>query len=58
MDVIPLDASRVRGSHGVAPVSPDEYPVLITQQKQLLERTTIAATDVHDVLARHVTQSA
>ncbi|MDE0839706.1 MAG: alkaline phosphatase family protein [Kiritimatiellae bacterium] len=58
MDVIPLDATRVRGSHGVAPGSPDEYPVLITQQKQLLERTTIAATDVHDVLARHVTRSA
>jgi predicted AlkP superfamily pyrophosphatase or phosphodiesterase len=29
MDVIPLDASLVRGSHGTCPASPDEWPVLI-----------------------------
>jgi predicted AlkP superfamily pyrophosphatase or phosphodiesterase len=29
MDVIPLDASLVRGSHGVCPANSDEWPVLI-----------------------------
>ena len=29
MDVIPLDPSLVRGSHGTCPADPDEWPVLI-----------------------------
>lgn len=29
MDVIPLDASLVKGSHGTCPKNPDEWPVLI-----------------------------
>jgi hypothetical protein len=29
MDVIPLDATLVRGSHGLSPIAPDEGPLVI-----------------------------
>jgi predicted AlkP superfamily pyrophosphatase or phosphodiesterase len=47
MDVIPLDASLVKGSHGTCPASSDEWPVLIGAGTA---PTPIAATDVHDRL--------
>jgi len=47
MDVIPLDASLVRGSHGVCPADQDDWPVLIGTGH---EPTSIAATEVHDRL--------
>jgi len=47
MDVIPLDAGLVRGSHGTCPADSAEWPVLIgTGQSP----ETIDATDVHDRL--------
>ena len=33
MDLIPLDATLVKGSHGRVSGSPDQFPVLITQEK-------------------------
>jgi predicted AlkP superfamily pyrophosphatase or phosphodiesterase len=47
MDVIPLDASLVRGSHGVCPANQDEWPVLIGTGH---EPGQIAATEVYDRL--------
>ncbi len=47
MDVIPLDASLVRGSHGTCPTSSDEWPVLIGTGASA---DPIAATAVHDRL--------
>ncbi len=53
MDVIPLDASLVRGSHGLRPSDPNHHPILITQASDLgAER--IEATDVFHILKRHV----
>lgn len=49
MDVIPLDTSLVKGSHGTLPKDSTEWPVLIgagTMQND----TSILATDVHDRL--------
>jgi predicted AlkP superfamily pyrophosphatase or phosphodiesterase len=48
MDVIPLDASLVRGSHGRAPATPDEGAVLIGPKDAACAR--LAATDVHDLI--------
>jgi predicted AlkP superfamily pyrophosphatase or phosphodiesterase len=48
MDVIPLQAERVKGSHGRIPETPEDYPVLITPDvgaPQIHE-----ATGVFDVL--------
>jgi len=50
MDVIPLDASLVRGSHGRLTDNADDGPLLIIDQPRLLKRDRIAATDVKQLL--------
>lgn len=47
MDVIPLDATLIRGSHGRIAEDAKDHPVLISTQP-LKER--LQATDVHDVI--------
>jgi len=54
MDVIPLDASVVRGSHGHLPDGPAERPFLLTRHAHLVPETSIAATAVHDVILAHL----
>lgn len=54
MDVIPLDASLVKGSHGRITDSPDDGPLLMTTEPALLTSDRIAATEVHDLLLRHI----
>jgi predicted AlkP superfamily pyrophosphatase or phosphodiesterase len=50
MDVIPLDASLVRGSHGRLTNKAEDGPLGITDQRGLLKRDRIAATDVKQLL--------
>jgi predicted AlkP superfamily pyrophosphatase or phosphodiesterase len=54
LDVIPLDASLVKGSHGRIPDDPAKGPLLITRQADLLGDGEVAATDVHDLILRHL----
>jgi hypothetical protein len=54
MDVIPLDASLVKGSHGCPPTSRGDGPLLITQQADLIIREWIDAPAVHDLLRQHL----
>ncbi|MGN6506636.1 MAG: alkaline phosphatase family protein [Tepidisphaeraceae bacterium] len=54
LDVIPLDASLVRGSHGAPPANPGEGPLLISNRPALLERDRYAATEVRDVILNHL----
>ena len=54
MDVIPLDASLVKGSHGHITNEIDLSPLLITQQQELLDSTRIEATDVFDIILNHL----
>jgi predicted AlkP superfamily pyrophosphatase or phosphodiesterase len=54
MDVIPLDASLVHGSHGRPTDSPDEGPLLITRQAALLEGASLDAAGVAELLFRHL----
>ncbi len=54
LDVIGLDASLVRGSHGRLPPAPEQGPLLISGRPELLGGETLAATDVRDVLLRHL----
>jgi len=56
MDVIPLDASLVRGSHGRLTDSPEAGPLFITSEPALLpdQATAIPATAVKDLVLRHV----
>ena len=48
LDVIPLDATLVKGSHGLPPASPDVGPLLISDRPGLPER--VEATAVHRLL--------
>ncbi len=54
MDVIPLDASLVKGSHGRRPASAADYPLLISERPELLPNHQIDALDVYHVIKRHV----
>ena len=54
MDVVPLDASLVRGSHGRWPDRDDEGPVLITQQADLLTDDRLRSVDVGGAILRHL----
>lgn len=53
MDVIPLDASLVKGSHGRRPENKMDWPVFITGQKELLGANEMESTDVYHALLRH-----
>ncbi|MBD2194279.1 MULTISPECIES: alkaline phosphatase family protein [Calothrix] len=54
MDVIPLDASLVRGSHGCVTNSPSEGPIFISQQTHLMNEEFIYATDVCSLILQHL----
>jgi predicted AlkP superfamily pyrophosphatase or phosphodiesterase len=54
MDVIPLDASLVKGSHGRRPSNPQEWPVLIAGQGTGMPERPLKSTEVFDVLCRQV----
>ena len=50
MDVIPLDATLAKGSHGRWPADKKDWPVLITSQRELLGAQQIESTDVFQIL--------
>jgi predicted AlkP superfamily pyrophosphatase or phosphodiesterase len=54
MDVIPLDASLVKGSHGRIPKHEADFPVFVSQRSDLLGANRIESTDVYHALIRNV----
>jgi predicted AlkP superfamily pyrophosphatase or phosphodiesterase len=54
MDVIPLDATLVKGSHGRRPLDKKDWPVFITSQPEFLNLEQIESTDVFQILLRQV----
>jgi predicted AlkP superfamily pyrophosphatase or phosphodiesterase len=54
MDLIPLDASLVRGSHGRADTSPERGPVFISSRPDLLPAGDIDAVMVKELMLAHV----
>jgi len=55
MEVIPLDATLVKGSHGLTPVSAGDGPLLMSSEKQLLGADRMRAIEVCDMILRHLT---
>jgi hypothetical protein len=51
MDVIPLDATLVKGSHGSVNVPKEYFPILVTDEPLNKE---IEAVDVYDVIWKHL----
>jgi predicted AlkP superfamily pyrophosphatase or phosphodiesterase len=52
MDVIPLDANLVKGSHGRRPTNPKDWPVLLTSQPDAPGAPEVESTDVYSILRR------
>ena len=52
MDVIPLDASLVKGSHGCRPKNRVDWPVAITTEPDWLTKEELKSTDIHDLIMR------
>jgi predicted AlkP superfamily pyrophosphatase or phosphodiesterase len=51
LDVIPLDASLVRGSHGRLPDDPRDGPIFLSSTR-LVETSSLRMTDLPDVIER------
>jgi predicted AlkP superfamily pyrophosphatase or phosphodiesterase len=54
MDLTPLDASLLRGTHGHIPASEQDCPLLITRQAGHLNHAKIMAIDVFNVILNHL----
>jgi predicted AlkP superfamily pyrophosphatase or phosphodiesterase len=54
LDVIPLDAKLVRGSHGRVTDNAEDGPVFMTSEPDLLPGGDVSATSVKELLLRHV----
>lgn len=54
MNIIPIDASLIKGSHGRIPEDIKDYPMLITNNENQQETTTIDAVEVFKVIEDHV----
>jgi predicted AlkP superfamily pyrophosphatase or phosphodiesterase len=54
LDVIPLDASLVKGSHGRQTGWEEDGPLFISKEKALVSSDRITSVDVHDLLLRHL----
>jgi predicted AlkP superfamily pyrophosphatase or phosphodiesterase len=54
LDVIPLDATLVRGSHGRPGASDKDGPLLASRSAGLLGADRVTSVDVHDVILRHL----
>ncbi len=54
MDIIPLDAQLIKGSHGRVPDSLDDYPILITNNTLCPLEGRIKPTQVFHILEKHV----
>ncbi len=56
MDVIPLKAELVKGSHGRIPEDKQDWPILVTNSGGNLPQQELLATEVYQVLKNHVIQ--
>ena len=57
LDVIPIDATLVKGSHGRRPADEgDDAPVFITRCAELMPSGTIESVDVHGLILRHLAE--
>ena len=54
MDVIPLDATLVKGSHGHLTTDPEESPIWMTRDSQLTADERMVPTAVHDFVLESV----
>src|SRR5262249_31804155 len=54
MDVISLDATLVKGSHGTRPRVPQGYPILISHQPDIVASDVLDPTSVCEIIKRQM----
>ena len=54
LDIIPIDASLIKGSHGRLPESEEDYPVFISNNSDIDLKKQLVATDIYHLLQEHV----
>jgi predicted AlkP superfamily pyrophosphatase or phosphodiesterase len=54
MEVTPLDASLIKGSHGILPPTTADAPLLITRQSELVKGDRIEAPEVCEIILNHL----
>lgn len=54
LDIIPLQAELVKGSHGRIPEDEDDYPILISNVGEFINEDVVKPTDVYHILEKHV----
>ncbi|MEO0528845.1 MAG: nucleotide pyrophosphatase/phosphodiesterase family protein [Bacteroidota bacterium] len=54
MNIIPLDASLVKGSHGALPHDSNDYPILISNNGDYIQKPSIEAIEVFSILENHI----
>nr|MBX2843612.1 alkaline phosphatase family protein [Flammeovirgaceae bacterium] len=54
MNVIPLDPTLVKGSHGRLTTEPENQAVLMSKEKDLLPHPSVKAIDVYDIIWKHI----
>ncbi|HEA23598.1 hypothetical protein LCGC14_1636060 [marine sediment metagenome] len=57
LDIIPLDANLIKGSHGRVPEDKADFPILITNNTTSDFEYEIEATDVFEVLIGHISEN-
>jgi hypothetical protein len=55
MDVIPLDASLVKGSHGRQSGNANDHPVILAGKPGFLTKLNYESTEVYDIIRQAVT---
>ncbi|MGB5385350.1 MAG: nucleotide pyrophosphatase/phosphodiesterase family protein [Eudoraea sp.] len=55
MNIIPLKANLVKGSHGRIPEDQSDYPVFITNKKVSLKQDLFKSTEVYQLIAKLLT---
>lgn len=56
LDVIPLDANLIRGSHGAVSIDPKYYPILAQNNTQHVSNNVLKPTDVHQIILDNIFQ--
>jgi predicted AlkP superfamily pyrophosphatase or phosphodiesterase len=56
MDVIPLDAGLVKGSHGRISEDRLDHPILVTKNSSLLKNSVAEPTDIYNLILAHLFQ--
>ncbi|MEH6406332.1 MAG: alkaline phosphatase family protein, partial [Leeuwenhoekiella sp.] len=54
LNIIPLDAKLIKGSHGRKPEHIDDYPICISNKKNSLTKSPLEAIEVFDIIKNHV----